>query len=216
MGLVMKSFMPACQAARAVLGEGVGRHRHDRHRLPARQLADAAGGLGAVHAGHLHVHQDQVEGLLRHLLHGLQPVGRRRHLQAHVSQQVLHHLAVDGFVFDQQHLPASVALLQRCLGAGARLHRSRQLGLWRTAQPHGEPEQAALPRLAGGAGVAAHQLRQRARQRQPQPGAAVAARGGGVGLLEGREQLRSGRLRGDAHAGVLHLEAQAHLSGRRR
>ena len=55
-------------------------------------------------------------------------------------------------------------------------------------QAGGEPEGAAHPGRAVDADVAAHQLRQAAGDRQPEAGAAVLARGRGVGLLEGLEQ----------------------------
>ena len=54
---------------------------------------------------------------------------------------------------------------------------------------------------------AAHQLDQLLGDRQSQSGAAVLARGRAIGLNEGAEQS-SLRLRGDADAGVLDLEAQ--------
>jgi hypothetical protein len=55
-------------------------------------------------------------------------------------------------------------------------------------QAGGEPESAALARLALDARVAAHQFRQPPGDRQPEAGAAVLAGGRGVGLLERLEQ----------------------------
>ena len=57
--------MPGRQAALAVALHGVGRQGDDRD-VPAgrrSRRADGGGRLEAVHLGHLHVHQDQVERL---------------------------------------------------------------------------------------------------------------------------------------------------------
>ncbi len=73
----------------------------------------------------------------------------------------------------------------------------------------GEPERRPLFPHAVGADVAAHQLDQLARDGQPEPGAAVFARHGAVGLLEGFEDARQ-RGGGNADAAVDHGEAQQH------
>jgi hypothetical protein len=65
------------------------------------------------------------------------------------------------------------------------------------------------PRRAVGADFAAHQVRDAAGNRQAEAGAAVLARGRGIGLLEGMEQPRHGVGR-NADPGVLHLEAHQH------
>ena len=72
-----------------------------------------------------------------------------------------------------------------------------------------EPEQAALARRAGKAGVASHQLGQLPGDRQAQPGTAVLARRRVVGLLKGAEQAAL-CVGGDADAGVLDLEPDDH------
>jgi hypothetical protein len=59
----------------------------------------------------------------------------------------------------------------------------------RHAQLGGEPEGAARAGHAAHADFAAHQLRQLLADGEAQAGAAVFAGGGGVGLLEGLEQL---------------------------
>ena len=75
------------------------------------------------------------------------------------------------------------------------------------AQPRGEPEGAALAQLALHADLAAHQLGQPLGDRQAQAGAAVLARGRGVGLLERLEQAPHLLWR-HADAGVAHREVQ--------
>ena len=53
------------EASLAVAGHGVGGHRDDRD-VPARAfflLPDERGGFKTIHLGHLHIHEDQVEGL---------------------------------------------------------------------------------------------------------------------------------------------------------
>jgi hypothetical protein len=42
---------------------------HDHHRQVGRQLAQPAQRLGAVHAGHAHVQQDQADALVLALEH---------------------------------------------------------------------------------------------------------------------------------------------------
>ena len=78
-------------------------------------------------------------------------------------------------------------------------------------EPGGEPKRAALARHAVQAGLAAHQASQVAGQREPEARAAMAARGGIVGLLERREQSCL-MLRSDARSGVLHLETHMQAS----
>nr|WP_230625960.1 hypothetical protein [Cupriavidus necator] len=102
------------QAALAVLGQGVGGHRDHRQAGQARLGADAARGLEAVHARHLHVHQRQVVGLHRQALQRLHAALRRIGRDAGLLQQVYRDLAVDLVVFHQQHAP----LRQRPAGPG--------------------------------------------------------------------------------------------------
>ena len=126
-------------------------------------------------------------------------------------QQLDGHFAVDEVVVGQQHPRAAMAPAQPGFGIRA----IAQQGAVRSggghdavaALQHGrEPERAALPRRAGGPGVSAHQLRQTPGNRQAQAGAAVLARGRGVGLLEGLEQPIE-LLGRNADAGVFDFEA---------
>ena len=77
-------------------------------------------------------------------------------------------------------------------------------------QGHFQPEGAADARRALDADVATHQFGQAAGNGQPQPGAAEAAGGGDVGLLESLEQ--AGRfIAVHADAGVVHGKADDDL-----
>ena len=138
------------------------------------------------------------------------------------------HFLVDQVVLGQQQAVAAVQSGQALLGAACRRHAGWRVGLCfrpgtdvrpptgaargvalrqHVAQLGREPEPAADAGRAVDADLAAHQLRQTPRDRQAQAGAAEAARGRAVGLLEGREQ--AGDLVGrDADAGVRDLEAQ--------
>ncbi len=78
---------------------------------------------------------------------------------------------------------------------------------------HAEPEERAAPQFRLHADLAAHEVDQALADHQAETGTAVDARGRGIGLGEGLEQA-FGRGRGDAHAGVLHLEQ--HLAVRAR
>ena len=79
-------------------GERDHRHRADFPLgLPA---ADRLGGLAAVHAGHLHVHEDQVEALALHHLEGRVAAVHRGDLGAEVAEQGLHQQQVGRVVVD--------------------------------------------------------------------------------------------------------------------
>ena len=169
-----------------------------------RQRADAARGLQPVHVRHLHVHQDHVVGGCRRALQRLQAVLGHVHRVAAVLQHGGGDGAVDQVIVHQQHPAAR----PRPGGHHGWRRGLRLLERQALVQPRSEPEAAAHPRLAVGAGIAVHQPRQLAGDDQAQAGAAVLPRGGVVGLLEGGEQpVQRGRC--DAHAGVLDLEAQA-------
>src|ERR671927_1084189 len=89
-------------------------------------------------------------------------------------------LAARLVVVDDEH-----ALAAQVGGSGV-----RQGGRRRPAQPHGEPEGAALARRALHADLPAHQLDELLADGQPQPRAAVLAGGRAVGLAERVEELR--------------------------
>ena len=79
--------------------------------------------------------------------------------------------------------------------------------------PHREVEGAALADHAVDPDPAAHHAHQAPRDGQPQPGAAVAARRGGVGLLEGLEDERL-LFRRDADPRVRDRDVELHRIGR--
>ena len=121
-------------------------------------------------------------------------------------QQFQGNFAIDGIVFRQQQSCTAMALAQFRFGV---VHPSVGSGghdAVATAEAGGKPEGAALPGPTFDAGFATHQLRDVPRDDQAQPGAAVGARGRGIGLLEGMEQAAN-LLIGDADAGIGHLEA---------
>ena len=112
-------------------------------------------------------------------------------------------------VLGQQHHQAHVtrAGLRQLLPFNRRVLRVVRQRL-HLAQRHGEGEGAAQPGLAFQRDVAAHQAREAGADRQAQPAAAVAARGGRVGLREGVEDVGV-QLGRDAHALVAHGHLQA-------
>src|SRR5476649_1606039 len=192
------------QIAAAILLAGVGGQRDDHQLLVAhRRFVRAAGadqprGAGAVHFRHAAVHQDQVIAGLRAGLHRQQAVGH----DVDLVSQVLQHHADDDLVgrevFRAQHLQLMAVRFARHLRHQLRRHAVGQRQL--------EREGAADAGRADDVDGAAHQLDQLAADRQSQTGAAVAPRGGGVGLLEFLEQARD-RIGGDADAGVADAEA---------
>ena len=103
-------------------------------------------------------------------------------------------------VFGAQHPQAGfVRLARRSMGLGIRMAVGQQ-------QVH--MEGAAQPRAAFHADVAPHQAHQLAGDGQPQAAAAIAACGGGVGLLELLEEPRE-RVGVHADAGVAHFKVQS-------
>ena len=184
----------------------VGADKHARRRLPIRALAQASGGLDAVDAVHLPVDDVEVIGISR----GGGSVGQRQRFLARRGDVDLHMLLA-------QHVRQGLARFREIVGeqAAEAGHFSASGGsrwLGRARQHRREPEAAADAGRAVDARLSAHQLRQLARDGEPEAGAAVAARGRAVGLLEGGEQ-RAHAVGGDADARVVHLEA--HVERRR-
>ncbi|MNV18201.1 hypothetical protein D3C71_1090170 [compost metagenome] len=97
----------ALQQRAFFVGHGVGSEGHDRQRRAmafAFPLADRLGALATVHAGHLHVHQHQIECLVLHRLDGGITAFHREYLGAHVFEQGLHQHQVGRIVVDAKHL----------------------------------------------------------------------------------------------------------------
>ena len=197
------------ETALAILRRRVGRHAQDRLALQARVRADAARGLVAVHAGHLHVHDHQVVGRI-----GLQPrqrlhaVAGQRRDHADALQQVAQHDLVELVVLHHQHAFAGEQRAHpRQIGGPCGVGGVAAAPSFRAAEPDREREGAAPTRFAVEEDRAAHRMDQAVTDRQPQPRAAVHAGRGVVGLREGREQPLLLQRR-DADAGVLHAKAQ--------
>ena len=188
-----------------------------------RQLrvgADVARRLQAIHQRHLHVHQHAVELRLAQQVKRLFAIVGQADGGARFFQQFQRHLLVEGVVFHQQ----DARMLERAhhqggVGAGAhgrcRLRHAVEHGRRRlvgNAQVGREPEGAAGAGTAVDAYVSTHQLGQLLADGQAQARAAIFARGGGVGLLEGLEEFTHFILR-QADAVVAHFEAYQAVPG---
>ena len=174
--------MPACrQRSRSPL-HGVRGHGDDRH-VPRPRVAlaraDRGGGLEAVHLGHLHVHQHDVERLaLAAASSAARPFAATTTRVAGLLEHAHGELLIDHVVLGEQDAQRA----RRDAGRGAAAAR-RSIGARTPAA--GRPRQRAvkwnvLPAadVALDPDAAAHQLDQAAADRQAQPGAAVLARGG--------------------------------------
>ena len=190
---------------------------HDDGRRPTRVVVaaahffiDASGDVDAVHARHLPVEQQEVEGFaaLARVVEKAQTffAGLRA---SDGELPAFKQVAQDGergrlVVDDERALE-----VQRRQPCGAvcipRLARGQ-------AEAHGEREGAAAPRLAGDGDAAAHQLDELAADRQPEAGAAEAPGDAGVDLAERLEQA-GGLRRREADAGVAHGDAQGNGVG---
>ena len=192
----------------ALPGHRVGGHGDDGQPRQAGVAADVAGGLEAVHLGHLEVHQDQVEGVrgagLQHG-DGEAPVVGHLHGGALLFEQAPGDELVDVVVFDQQDAQAG----QRRRAGGRGRAGRRRLG---EVEAEGEAEAAALAGCAVHVEVAAHLFDQVARDREPQARAAEAPGHRAVALGEGLEEARA--LAGvHADAGVVDGEAEGQPAG---
>ena len=177
-------------------------HDGGRHmeQLPVMHVAQ---GFNAVHLGHLPVDQHQVVGLalLRCPGHGLQgcaAIGRGMHLQAQALRNASGNLAGTGVVIHHQHAHVLQGVAFQPAGGLCRVLQ---------AEPRREVEFGPLARFAANPDSPAHLLHQRPGDGQPQAGAAIAARGGAVGLAERLEQFVA-LLGGHANTGVAHPEVQ--------
>ena len=125
----------------------------------------------------------------------------RRHRVAQATEHGVGHFAIDVIVVDHQDMLATAERQGRG-GEGRSLERR---GAW---QRQLEPEAGTLARALLEAQSPAHQLDQPPRDRKPESGTAEAARGGGIALGKGLEQL-GGLFFTDSDAGVIDLEAHA-------
>jgi hypothetical protein len=188
-GLATKSFMPAARQARRSSLEGVGRHRHDGHRRAARQARISRVAARPSITGICMSISTRSYRCPAAFCSASAPCRRCRpaapcHAAAAAPPRWLMRLSSTS---------SSRALMERSGSQGCRpAWRQRPPPTPAPASPRapaaagGEPEAAALPGLAAHADLATHQRGQAPRDGQAQPGAAEAAGGGAVGLLEGR------------------------------
>lgn len=124
----------ALQQGAFFVGHGVGGegdHWQWRAAAFAFPLADRLGALAAIHAGHLYVHQHQVEGVLFHGVDGGITAFHGTHPRAHVFQQGLYQQQVRRIVIHAQYARRTAG--QRFARFTARRTRADQVGQ-RTAQ----------------------------------------------------------------------------------
>ncbi|MNZ88486.1 hypothetical protein D3C78_1073810 [compost metagenome] len=135
-------------------------------------------------------------GLLQ-LANGIGGVAGGAHLELQRTEHAVEDFPGAGIVVDHQdrHAQNIVAIDQQFALGGLQLER------------HPEMEGTADAGRGRHADLAAHQIDQTLADGQAQPGSAVLARGRGVGLGEGLEQLAALRL-AETDAGVDDLEAQ--------
>lgn len=187
-------------------GLAAGGQRDDGHSgqsaggLEATQLARHA---QPVHAGHLHVHEDQVVAPLPGHVQCDRAIGGDVDLQALVGQHAFEDVDVDLVVFGQQQRRHPVAV-----GCGDELGwHARIVGLWwfRRRQRQRDPELTARAGHAAHTDLPAHELDHASRDGQAQAGAAVVPGDAAIGLREGLED-RLQLARRDADAAVLDRE----------
>ena len=153
------------QAAIPVALHRMGRHGDDRHPAAAVfALADGSRGFQAVHARHLHVHQDHVVAVLLGQVDCLLAVPRDLDKMAPILQDVGGQLLICGVVFHQQDAQ---------LGAGRRGDSDRGLEVGREflrqRQADGEVERASLAHFAFDPDAPAHHLHQALQMESPRP-----------------------------------------------
>ena len=190
----------------ALLAEG--REQDELHRGQGRVGLDGAGEGETIHVRHLEVEHGQVEGGAAGGRRaqggkGAGPVLHRGDAQPPVGELLAKDLAIGGVVVHHEDAPAGQP-------GGRYRCRRRLAGL--ALEAGGEPEGAALARMAVHVDGPPHEADQPLRDREAQSGAAVPTGGGAVGLDEGLEQARP-QLRGDADAGVADLEADPGVAG---
>ena len=165
---------------------------------PHGWLADAAGGVVAVEAGHPHVHQDDLGPEFVRRLHRLDAVVRRADF---VAEELEHHGHRSGRVLGCRPPPGCAARSRRPgrpPGAGPRAAAREPLR--RHREPDGEGAPLARPVALGRDRPAVH-LDQALHQREPDPEPAGGPLDAPVHLGEHVEDARQGRGR-DADPGV--------------
>ncbi len=163
-------------------------------------------GFDAVHAGHVPVHQQQTVGLiaaegLAHHVQGLLAAGGHIGFQAEAAHHARQNVTRRGVVIHHQHAQAG-----QLVGA----EHALGLGFFLQAKMGVKVEHRALARGALHPDASPHQLDQIFGNGQSEAGAAVFARGRGIGLVERLEQALA-LLGRHADTGVLHPKMQFHI-----
>ena len=216
-GLAEEVVHAAGQVALPVMFAGVGRQREDgdvrvgNGELRVAAVADQARGLFAIHQRHAAIHQHAVVGARAQRVQRLFAIFHDGHLMAHAFEQGADDDLVGAHVFGAQDAQATG--MARLVRGPARVGRRRAA----VVQRQGEMEARADADPAFHADTALHQFDQFLADGQAQSRAAVAARGGMVGLLEFLEQARQG-VRVDAGARVAddEVDLAAAIAARRR
>ena len=172
----------------------MGGQRDDRQASPAAPfgLTNRAGGVDPVHAGHLHIHQDQIEATVLQRFQSSRPAVDRRDRVSVSRQHDLCKSAVRGIVFHQQHgqlWRARAWTGAARLGWRATTHGRLSRAI-REPEAHREMKGTSLSRRALEPDAAPHHLHQTGRDGESQPRAAIVPGCGGVDLPERRENGR--------------------------
>ena len=193
------------EATPAILDHGAGGHGNHTLACQRWRCPDLARGLVAVHYGHLHVHQHDIEAFFGQLLQRLAPVAAKRHHHPALQEQFFDHLLVERIVLGHQdaRAPQERTRAGQLHFRGLR-HRNSLTGL-AAPETRREAKAAACPSLALDPDSPAHQFDQSLGDHEPQARAAEFARGRSVDLGEGREQPFD-LARGETDAAVAHPE----------
>jgi hypothetical protein len=193
----------------AVGGHGAGGEGDDGDAAEgAVELANLAGDIDAGEAGHLDIHEDEVDWLQGYLEQGeaLFAVFGEEDAAAGAIEHFAGDEAIDGVVFDEE----DVASVEAGYGGG-RVGGGGE-GFELVGKGELEPEGAAVAGGAVAADFAAHGADEFARDGEAEAGAAVLAAGSGLGLDEGGEDALD-LIGGDADAGVVDFEAEGDALG---
>ncbi|PMQ16548.1 hypothetical protein JaAD80_10195 [Janthinobacterium sp. AD80] len=197
-----------------VLLQHAGRQGDDGRRLQALFAlvhADQARRFQAVHARHLHVHQDDIETALGKFAHGALAIAGGDHLvasRAQADQEQLHILRHVVGRQDAQRRQGHHGLLAAARHGLARRQRQQHV-------EHAAHAQGAFHRDG-----AVHQFDQLQRDRRAQARAAKAAAHRRISLREGGEDLVEAVggnadarvVHGDVHLLALHVDGHAHVA----
>ncbi len=198
------------QAILPILRQHAGGHGHHGQIRPVFHAANVLGGFQTIHDWHLDIHEHQVEGLFMESGQSFFAILRHDHRGAAFLEQLARHFPIDGIVLDQQQATPSQVGISGTLDARP---RSTPVGLPGSTlvsglfQGRGKAEHTARGRQAFHPDMSLHQIHQTAADGQSQTGAAKAAGGGAVGLLERLEEAGL-LLRTQADACIPHFEFQ--------